>query len=302
MADGLAFSHDWTDARVRVKTIGGYSRGSFVVPDLRDITDVVVRPPVTDRALAPTSAVPRLQNDRTPGPGAHHTRDDRHHRPGNMDIGRLDCRPCDPFGSTSATPRRSDASKSGSPGAAAVKLRDVRIPDNTRLRPAPASGAFWVHHGISISQCSEADSPTGRWPALVARAGGRSLLNLGLGGQCHLDQFIARSIRDLPASAISLELGINVINADSMRERTFVSAFHGFLDTIRDGHPDTPVLIITPIVCPAAEQAPGPTVMGAGQRVHTIRRASRVRSRCPHVGPDAGAAARTRRPQTKGRG
>ncbi|MFJ2240866.1 SGNH/GDSL hydrolase family protein [Streptomyces sp. NPDC087859] len=158
------------------------------------------------------------------------------------------------------------------PVASTLELLDVRVPDGASVRAAPASGPLWVHHGSSISQCAEADRPTGTWPAIVARSAGLSLLNLALGGQCHLDPFMARAIRDLPADTISLELGINVLNADSMRERAFVPAFHGFLDTIRDGHPDTPILIITPIVCPAAENRPGPTLVGPDLRVRTVDR------------------------------
>ncbi|MGW2910348.1 SGNH/GDSL hydrolase family protein [Streptomyces asoensis] len=158
------------------------------------------------------------------------------------------------------------------PVAPACTLADVRVPDGASLRPAPASGPLWVHYGSSVSQCADADRPTATWPAAVARSAGRSLLNLGLGGQCQLDPFMARAVRDLPASAISLELGINVLNADSMRERAFVPALHGFLDTIRDGHPDTPVLVVTPLFCPAAEQRPGPTLVGPDGRVRAADR------------------------------
>ena len=158
------------------------------------------------------------------------------------------------------------------PASAGLTLLDVRVPDGAALRPAPDARPRWVHHGSSISQCSEAERPTGTWPAAVALSTGRSLLNLALGGQCHLDQFVARRIRDTPAAAISLELGINVLNADSMRERTFVSALHGFLDTIRDGHPGTPLLVITPILCPAAEDHPGPTGSDAAGRTRVFDR------------------------------
>jgi hypothetical protein len=158
------------------------------------------------------------------------------------------------------------------PSSARMKLLDVRVPDGATLRPAPAGGPLWVHHGSSISQCAEADRPTGTWPALVARAAGRSLVNLAIGGQCHLDPFMARAVRDLPATAISLELGINILNADTMRERTFVPAFHGFLDTVREGHPETPVAVITPILCPAAERRPGPTFPGPDLRTRTVDR------------------------------
>src|SRR5205085_1587105 len=80
------------------------------------------------------------------------------------------------------------------------------------------------------------------------------------GGQCQLDVFMAQAIAALPADAISLELGVNVVNADSMRERVFVPALHGFLDAIRAGQPGTPILVISPIIFPHAENRPGPTV------------------------------------------
>lgn len=158
------------------------------------------------------------------------------------------------------------------PHAASFRLRDVRIPAGARIEPSPERRPAWVHHGSSISQGSEADRPTSTWPARVARATGRNLVNLGVGGQCHLDPFMARAIRDRPAAAISVEVGINIVNGDTMRERVFVSALHGFLDTVRDGHPVTPLVVVTPIVCPAAEDTPGPTRAGPDGRVRTVAR------------------------------
>src|SRR4051812_16383839 len=158
------------------------------------------------------------------------------------------------------------------PNSSSLTLIDVRVPEGTSFRPAAPSGRVWLHHGSSISQCSEAERPTETWPALVARATGRSLLNLALAGESHLDQFMARTIRDLPVDEISLELGINLVNGDTMRERAFVSAFHGFLDTIRDGHPTTPILVISPILCPVAEEHPGPTRYREELVIETIPR------------------------------
>ncbi|MFD9692861.1 GDSL-type esterase/lipase family protein [Kitasatospora sp. NPDC059088] len=116
----------------------------------------------------------------------------------------------------------------------------------------------WLHHGSSISHGSNATHPTGTWPALVALAAGLDLTNLGFGGSALLDLFTARAIRDTPADLISLKLGINVVNADAMRLRAFTPAVHGFLDTIRDGHPTTPLLVVSPILCPVQEHTPGP--------------------------------------------
>jgi hypothetical protein len=119
----------------------------------------------------------------------------------------------------------------------------------------------WVHHGSSISHGSNADSPTSTWPALAAALGGMDLLNLGFGGSALLDPFVARVIRDTRADLISLKIGINLVNTDAMRLRAFTPAVHGFLDTVREGHPDTPLVVVSPILCPIHEDTPGPSEM-----------------------------------------
>jgi hypothetical protein len=145
------------------------------------------------------------------------------------------------------------------PHAAATRLLDLRV-DGRVESSAPAERARrWVHYGSSISHCLEADGPTGTWPAVAARLAGVDLQSFAFAGQCHLDQFAARMIGEHPADLVSAKLGINVVNGDTMRERTFVPALHGFFDTIRDRHPDVPLLIITPITCPVVEEHPGPT-------------------------------------------
>jgi hypothetical protein len=142
----------------------------------------------------------------------------------------------------------------------------VSLRTDAPVSPAPASGRrVWVHHGSSISHGSNSASPTTTWPALAAAAGGVELVNLGLGGSALLDPFVARVIRDSPADLISLKLGINIVNHDAMRLRVFTSAVHGFLDTIRDGHPDTPLLVASPICCPIHEDAPGPSMPSYGE-------------------------------------
>ena len=159
------------------------------------------------------------------------------------------------------------------PQGASAMLRTLRLGDSADVAAPPASSRRrWVHYGSSISHCMEADRPTGVWPVVAARHAGVDLMSLGLAGQCQLDQFLARVIRDLEVDLISLKLGINVVNADTMRERTFVPAVHGLLDTIRDGHPETPIMVISPIICPVAEDHPGPTVPNADGRVEVVER------------------------------
>ncbi|MHC3467834.1 GDSL-type esterase/lipase family protein [Streptomyces sp. 7R007] len=136
----------------------------------------------------------------------------------------------------------------------------VALRSNAPLAPVPDRGRrVWLHHGSSISHGSDAASPTTTWPALAASLGDVDLVNLGLGGGALLDPFTARALRDTPADLISVKLGINLVNADLMRLRAFTPAVHGFLDTIREGHPTAPLLVVSPILCPIHEDTPGPS-------------------------------------------
>ncbi len=137
----------------------------------------------------------------------------------------------------------------------------VALRTDAPVEPAPDPGReVWLHHGSSISHGSDAESPTTTWPALAASLGGVELINLGLGGSALLDPFTARALRDTPADLISVKLGINVVNQDLMRLRAFGPAVHGFLDTLREGHPTTPLLVVSPILCPMHEDTPGPSL------------------------------------------
>jgi hypothetical protein len=116
----------------------------------------------------------------------------------------------------------------------------------------PQTGPRWITHGSSLTHCRSAAGPGETWPAIVTRHTGWSFRNLGFAGQCKFDPVVARAISKLPADRISLCLGINT--ADGLYSlRTWVPAIEGFLMTVRDGHPDTPLLVITPILSPPRE-------------------------------------------------
>ena len=167
------------------------------------------------------------------------------------------------------------------PQAALVELRGLRIERGATVEPAPQPARRrWVHYGSSISHCMEAGSPTTTWPAIAARAAEVELLSLGFAGQCMLDQFVARTMRDLPADVVSVKVGINLVNADAMRDRTFAPALHGFLDTVRERQPATPILLVSPIYCPSAEDKPGPTIMGPDGRFITVDGLGDLRLTC----------------------
>ena len=148
------------------------------------------------------------------------------------------------------------------PHNAFVELRTLVVEEGASVGPVPPDNRpQWVHYGSSISHCMEAEEPAMTWPAVAARGAGVALRNFGFGGQCHLDQFVARTIRDLDdVDVVTIKTGINIVNMDSMRERVFTPALHGFLDTIRERKPEVPLMVISPIYCPSAETRPGPTI------------------------------------------
>ncbi|MGW6929958.1 GDSL-type esterase/lipase family protein [Lentzea sp. NPDC054927] len=150
-----------------------------------------------------------------------------------------------------------------------VKVVEIWLPHNETMdlvalrtdapvRPVESDRRIWLHHGSSISNGSNATTPTRIWPAVAARRGDVELHNLGFSGSALVDPFVARVMRDRPADLISVKLGINVVNFDVMRLRAFVPAVHGFLDTIRDGHPHAPLVLMSPIFCGIYEDTPGP--------------------------------------------
>ncbi|MFH8681138.1 GDSL-type esterase/lipase family protein [Streptomyces lydicus] len=142
--------------------------------------------------------------------------------------------------------------------------------DGEVLAPLPDGRRRWVHHGSSLSHCLEADGPTGTWPVVAASLGGVEVINLSQAGNDMLDPYVARTIRDMPADLISLKTGVNIVGLATFRLRTFGPAVHGFLDTIRDGHPDTPLLLMSPVSCPALEETPGPTAMGPDGKITAL--------------------------------
>ncbi|MFJ6011179.1 GDSL-type esterase/lipase family protein [Streptomyces sp. NPDC092952] len=144
------------------------------------------------------------------------------------------------------------------------RIELVCLRADAEVVPPPATGRRnWLHHGSSVSHFPEADSPADTWPVIAAALGGVELVNLSLAGNALLDPFVARAIRNEPADLISLKLGLNVVTGASFGRRAFGPAVHGFLDTIREGHPDTPLLVVSPVVCPPVEDTPGPVTRTA---------------------------------------
>lgn len=109
-----------------------------------------------------------------------------------------------------------------------------------------ASGQRWLVHGDSLVQGANVSVPSCTWVDLTARMLGLRPINLGIGGYGRAELPIAhylaaRQDYDL----LSVHLGVNCIHDDS--DSAFASRFRAFLDIIRATHPETPLLVGTPI-------------------------------------------------------
>ncbi len=136
------------------------------------------------------------------------------------------------------------------------QLRSLEIDDGATLEAFTDSRPKWITYGSSITQCRAAASPTQTWPAIVAREHGLNLTCLGYGGQCHLDAMVSRMIRDSSADYFSMCLGINIQGASSLGPRAFRPAIIGAVQILREKHPDTPLVLMSPIYSEPREETP----------------------------------------------
>jgi lysophospholipase L1-like esterase len=125
------------------------------------------------------------------------------------------------------------------------------------LAPAPA-GPRWLCYGDSIAEGWVASGPAWSWPARTARRHRLDLVNLGYAGAARGEIPSAEQIAALGgrgADVISLSHGTNCWSRTPHSAAMVRAGLDAFLDIVRQGHPDTPVVVVSPVVRPDAEAA-----------------------------------------------
>jgi lysophospholipase L1-like esterase len=127
--------------------------------------------------------------------------------------------------------------------------------DGGSVEPAPP-GPRWVAYGDSLLEGWVASAPALAWGVVAARRHGLDLVNLGYAGSARGEIPCAEAVATLAADVISISHGTNCWtrtphSAGMMRETT-----HAFLDIVRQGHPDTPIVVASPVIRPDAETTP----------------------------------------------
>jgi lysophospholipase L1-like esterase len=120
------------------------------------------------------------------------------------------------------------------------------------IDPAP-TGPRWLCYGDSIAEGWCVTSPEQAWPAVAARAHGLDVVNLGYAGSSRGEIPSAEELAELDADVISIAHGTNCWTRTPHSTELFAVNLGVFLDIVRQGHPDTPIVAISPITRPDAE-------------------------------------------------
>ncbi|TMK61640.1 MAG: GDSL family lipase [Actinobacteria bacterium] len=123
------------------------------------------------------------------------------------------------------------------------------------LEPGPAQPR-WLAYGDSIAEGWIASSPAGAWPAIAARQFGLDVCNLGYAGSARGEIVSAEQIASCAAEVISISHGTNCWTRIPHSAAVMRAQTAAFLAVVRQGHPETPVVVASPVVRPDAEATP----------------------------------------------
>jgi lysophospholipase L1-like esterase len=123
------------------------------------------------------------------------------------------------------------------------------------IEPAPLQPR-WICYGDSVAEGWLASAPALAWPAIAGRERSLDAVNMGYAGAGRGEIVTAEHIAELAAAVISVTHGTNCWTRVPFSVDLFRDQLTAFLDIVRQGHPETPILVSSPIVRPDAEETP----------------------------------------------
>ena len=148
------------------------------------------------------------------------------------------------------------------PGPVTIHLPEVMRPRIDGLEPVGgelvpgADKPRWVAYGDSILEGWVASAPARSWAAQVARTLDLDLVNLGYAGAARGEIASAEAVAGLDASVVTLSYGTNCWSMIPNSNAMLTAGFDAFLTIVREGHPTTPLVVVSPIRRPDAEATP----------------------------------------------
>ena len=123
------------------------------------------------------------------------------------------------------------------------------------VTPAPPQPR-WLAYGDSITEGWVTSTPAQAWPAVAGRAQGLDAVNMGYAGAARGEIASAEHVAELAADVITVAHGTNCWTRTPHTAAMVAEGLRAFLDVVRDGHPETPIVVVSPIVRPDAEDSP----------------------------------------------
>lgn len=123
------------------------------------------------------------------------------------------------------------------------------------IAPA-ASRPMWVVYGDSISQGWSVSEPGLSWPSLVADSLGLDVVNLGFAGSARGELLAADVVAGSGAAGVAVAWGTNAWSSLPTDAAHIAETMRLFLTAVRQRLPEAPVLVISPVVRPGAENVP----------------------------------------------
>ncbi|GGU51237.1 GDSL-type esterase/lipase family protein [Streptomyces lavendofoliae] len=120
------------------------------------------------------------------------------------------------------------------------------------VSPAPPRPR-WLVHGDSITEGWLSTRSARSWPAVAGRALGLDPVNLGYAGSARGELAVAQQLAALPADLLTLAFGTNCWSGVPHSAPLLYETTRAFVALVRRGHPDTPLLVLSPLLRPEAE-------------------------------------------------
>ncbi|MFD5771525.1 GDSL-type esterase/lipase family protein [Streptomyces sp. NPDC127049] len=153
------------------------------------------------------------------------------------------------------------------PEGQAPVVRALRAVDGA-LSPAPPRPR-WLVQGDSITEGWWSTRPARSWPSVAGRALGLDPVNLGYAGGARGELPLAEQLSRLPGELITLAFGTNCWDRAPATPEWLHATVRAYVGLIRRGHPRTPLLLVSPVLRPAAEH----TRNALGATLTELRRA-----------------------------
>jgi lysophospholipase L1-like esterase len=121
--------------------------------------------------------------------------------------------------------------------------------------PAPLQPR-WLAYGDAVTQGWLASAPAMAWPAVAGRKLGLDVCNLGYAGTARGETTSALMLAETPAEVVTIAFGLNNWSRVPHTVGLMAEEVRCFLSVVRQGHPEIPVVVVSPTARPDAEDVP----------------------------------------------